>query len=290
MTPNSPNIHNYLDYRDYLADWFKSSKAANSRMSFRFMSRNLGLKSPNHFQLVITKKRHFSKKLFAQMQKLLRLRPKEKHYLDLLFLLGTENDPKQHKEILAKVHRLSTELIESDVSQEQYAMLSNSLAWYLKMGALSFTNKTEAQIFEIVTNACPFPINEQNLSDALKVLEQISAVTKKEDLYVFDLGNVKTDWDFDDKKIKQFHYNNLKLAMQTIPWPIKDRFLSNVTIPCNEEILEVAKKEIRDLCIKLLNLSNIQITEAKDQKELISLQFAMFPYFKFDDKKTESEP
>lgn len=80
----------------------------------------------------------------------------------------------------------------------------------------------------------------------------------------------------------------MMLALQTIPWPIDKRFFSNVTIPANATILEVAKKEIRDLCIKLLQLSNSQINDAAGCKQVVALQFAMFPYFTFEaetDKK-----
>ena len=277
----TPKIHNYRDYRDYLQDWFKAEKSTNPKMSFRYVARRLGLSSPNHFQLVITKKRHFSKKTLDSMQQLLRLSNKEKTYFDWIFALSQEDDDEKKHDLEAKLSRLATELIEATVSVEDYGLLSNALAWYLKMGALRFNEKTFEEILSLVKTSCPFEIDRKDVEAALELLQKIKGVTLTGNAYIFEMNQLKTEWDFDDRKIKQFHYNNLMLAVRTIPWPIKQRFLSNVTIPSNPEIIEIAKKEIRDLCLKLLNLSNSHIKNADDCKDVTSIQFAMFPYFQF---------
>lgn len=284
---SSPKIHNYQDYRDYLRDWFKAEKITNPKMSFRYVSRRLGLSSPNHFQLVITKKRHFSKKTLDCMQNLLRLSNKEKAYFEWIFALTTEEDPEKKHEIEVKVSRLANELIESTVSYEDYGLLSNGLAWYLKMGALKFNGKTFDEILKLAQSSCLFDVETKDLEAALELLQKIKSVTLKERVYIFEMNQLKTEWDFDDRKIKQFHYNNLMLAVRSIPRSIHERFHSNVTIPSNPEVIEVAKKEIRDLCLKLLNLSNSYIKNGDDCKSVTSIQFAMFPFFQFE--KTEKK-
>lgn len=280
----APRIHNYRDYRDYLNDWFKAAKSTNPRMSFRYVARHLGLTSPNHFQLVVTKKRHFSKNTLERMQTLLRLSQKEQNYLDLLFSLAFEERAAKRDELEGKIARLSVELVETDVPYDQYALLSNALAWFLKMGALRFTGKTRQDIERLVIESCPFSVSANDVHLALELLRKINVIQLHGEKYVFDLDNLKTEWDFDDKKIKQFHYNNLMLAMHTIPWPISQRFFSNVTIPCNPALFETAKKEIRDLCLKLLNLSNAEVATADDCQQVTSIQFAMFPYFVFKEQ------
>lgn len=281
-TEASPRIHNYRDYRDYLQDWFRAEKATNPKMSFRYVARRLNLSSPNHFQLVITKKRHFSKKTLESMQNLLRLSNKEKTYLEWIFALTIEEDDEKKQELEAKISRLANELIESAVSYEDYGLLSNGLAWYLKMGALKFNGKTFDEIWQLVQTSCPFDVTTKDVEDALELLQKIKGISLEGNVYIFEMNQIKTEWDFDDRKIKQFHYNNLMLAVRSIPRPINERFLSNVTFPSNPEVIEVAKKEIRDLCLKLLNLSNGHIKNEDDCKGVTSLQFAMFPYFNFE--------
>lgn len=277
----SPAIQNYRDYRDYLNDWFKARKAGNAKMSFRFMARQLGLKSPNHFQLVITKQRHFSETTLQRMQKILKLRPKEKTYLENLFLIATESSETRRRELADKIDRLNHELMTAGTSHENYSLLANSLAWFLKMGALRFHGKSAAEIEALVREGCPFKIGEHDVASALATLQKMQAVSVVNGVYEFEFDHLKTDWDFDDQKIKQFHYNNLMYAMQSIPWPIQDRFFSNVTIPANADVLDTAKKEIRDLCLKLLEISNARVTTEGECEQVVSLQFAMFPFFKW---------
>jgi uncharacterized protein (TIGR02147 family) len=285
MDGSGPPIHSYVDYRDYLGDWFKAGKARNKRLSFRSVARHLGLKSPNHFHLVISKKRHLSRQTLDRVQKLLRLRTKERSYLDLLFAHAVERNPEQKSSLEAQIARLATDLMSSDASSEQYSVIANPLAWYLKMGALRFEGKTAAEIAVMVRESCPFPVSDIELQTALTLLTVNNVAAVQDDRYIFKAETIKTAWDFDSQQIKQFYSDNLRLALQTIPWPIDQRFFSNVTIPCNQEVYDIAKKEIRDLCLRLLTLSNSSVVSSEECKQVVSLQFAMFPFFRFDDAK-----
>lgn len=290
MVQTTLHVHNYRDYRDFLGDWFRAAKTWNRQVSFRYVARRLGLKSPNHFHLVITKQRHLSAGTYSKMHKLLKLKPKERTYLDLLHGRAMEKSEARRQDLDDKLARLNAELLASDVSTASDALLSSTLAWYMKGGALRFNGKTEAELFAAVRQSCPFPVEEADVSAALEALQRAKAVTRQGETFLFEVSDDKTEWDFDDQKIKQFHYNNLKLAMQAIPWPIDQRFFSNVTIPCDREIYEVAKKEIRDLCLKLLNISNSRITAPADCTDVVSLQFAMFPYFRFGQQRHDQHP
>jgi hypothetical protein len=161
-------------------------------------------------------------------------------------------------------------------------MLSNSLAWFMRMGALRFTGKTLEEITRLVIESCPFRLTLTEILSALEILVKIGDVKLVDQRYWFELDNLKTGWDMDDKAVKQFHQSNLILATQTVGWPVKNRFLSNVTIPCNSELMDSAKQEIRELCLRLLERSNSIIHDPKDCQQVVSVQFAMFPYFDFD--------
>jgi uncharacterized protein (TIGR02147 family) len=279
-----PRVQDFQEYREYLREWFVASKSMNAKMSYRYVARMLGLRAPNHFQLVITKQRHFSKAALRKMQGVLRLRPKEKNYLDLLFNLAIETREDQMSIIQDKISRLKHELGAAETPSTHMAMLSNSLAWFMKMGALRFTGKTLEEIVCLVKESCPFSLTRSEILAALDVLIRIGDVNLHDERYWFELDNLKTGWDLDDKAVKQFHANNLALAIQTVSWPVKNRFLSNVTIPCNSELIDTAKQEIRDLCLRLLERSNSSIHNPEDCQQVVALQFAMYPYFEFGQK------
>lgn len=58
MTP--PDILQYLDYRAFLADWFKAKKAKNARYSHRLFARKAQQRSPSLLKHVIDRKRNLT--------------------------------------------------------------------------------------------------------------------------------------------------------------------------------------------------------------------------------------
>jgi uncharacterized protein (TIGR02147 family) len=68
-----PELFEYLDYRAYLADYYKAAKAHNRAFSYRYFSRKGGFASPNFLKLVIDGQRNLgpdSVERFAEALKL----------------------------------------------------------------------------------------------------------------------------------------------------------------------------------------------------------------------------
>jgi hypothetical protein len=74
--------------------------------------------------------------------------------------------------------------------------------------------------------------------------------------------------------------------MQAIPWPIEKRCFSNLSIPCNRELHETVKKEIGDLCLRLLEQADASLVCEADCDRVLSVQFSAFPYFDFSGDKS----
>jgi uncharacterized protein (TIGR02147 family) len=250
-------------------------------MSFRFMARQLGFRAPNHFQLVIQKKRHLSKASCVRMSKILRLEPRQKTYFEILFGLCTERRPSVRDELEARRQRLHSQLRDLKGAQPQLAVLADSLAWYLRMGALQFMGKTASEIVAIAMRSSPFPIARNEVEKALSTLERLGHVRCRDGAFDFDLASIRTGWDMDEQSVKQFHRSNLTLASESVQWPVSNRYLANLSFPANAALYDEAKREIRDLCERLLQKSNATIHSPGDCEQVLSLQFAMFPYFRF---------
>ncbi|MEZ4741040.1 MAG: TIGR02147 family protein [Bdellovibrionota bacterium] len=284
MSGEIPTIQNYNDYREFLRDWFNAVKALNPKVSYRFLSRQIGLKSPNHLHMVMNKKRHLSQATLIKLQKVLGLNRKEKSYLLALLELNTAKNPTNLSEVETKLIELKEDMLKDDLPLEHLGILSNSLAWFIVIGAQKFNGLDLEEIYELVNISCPFNIPKDNIYRALNLLERLGKLEIKENKYMFDFSNIKTAWDFDRSEIKQFHYNNLRFALHSIPWEIERRFLSNVSIPANKKVLEYAKSEIRSLCKRILKYSEQEVIAKDDLNKVLSIEFAMFPFFEFSEK------
>lgn len=276
-----PTIQNYSDYRDYLKAWFGLKKQENRHFSHRFLSRKLSLKSPNHIHLVMNKKRHLSLKTLKSLLKLLPLSSREHEYFVLLFKRQTSKSDVAGLD--KKISELRETLDSPDISKDHFSLLANSVAWFLMVGAKKFDGQSLDQIYRLASDTCPFEMTMSELHGALELLIELNKVHRDQDCYFFDLEKIRTAWDFDSDQIKQFHGNNLALAARAIPWEIDRRFYSNVSIPTNDRVRAYAKSEIRSLCKRILEMSDREIMSKDDIDQVVSIQFAMFPFFEFSD-------
>jgi uncharacterized protein (TIGR02147 family) len=271
----------YSDYRDFLYDWFWATKGVNKKLSFRFISMQLGLSSPNHFHLVVHKKRHLSQATFQKILRLVKPSTRERQFLKLLFSRDLEADPGKRAQLDEELELLRNQNGTRDLKDAQYQVVSNALAWYIKTGAIFFDRMTAAEIEKTIEKASNFPLRPGQVQYALDTLKASGFATLDGDFFVFDLDNVSTKWDLDRREIKSHHANNLRLALQSVTWPIDKRFFSSVTIPADGETYQELVQDIRNLCLKILDRSNKTINSKESCTSVVTLQFALFPFFEF---------
>lgn len=61
MTSNwRPNIYNYFNFRNYMRDYYELAKTHTRHVSFRYLARRAGFRSPNFIKLVMDGDRNLS--------------------------------------------------------------------------------------------------------------------------------------------------------------------------------------------------------------------------------------
>lgn len=279
--PSALNPIDYEDYRQFLHDWFWASKQSNSKLSFRFMSKHLSLKAPNHFHLVITRKRHLSPKVFDKVVRLMRLEPRDRQYLKLLFRENTSKNLEERDGLRAQRKLMKSGPNPESTDSEQLQLVGHSLAWYLKMGAIFFEGKTRDEIIKITLEKARFPVTNDDVNAALDLLVSSRQLEFVEGLSRFEGGAILTKWDFDSDQVKRHHRANLNLALEAVSWPVDQRFLTSVTVPCSQELYQSVINEVRALCLSVLERSRAEALSPTEVSRVATLQFALFPYFKF---------
>lgn len=275
------NVLNYEDYRLLLHDWFWDAKKSNSKLSFRYVSRNLGLTSPNHFHLVISQRRHLSSPVLEKVLRLMKLDARDKQYVKLLFRESMAKTPAEREKLAAQRELMKSSRGVAVSGAEQLTIVGNRVAWYIKMGAVVFDNKTRQEIIKIALETSCFPVTENEVEQALEILLAARQLEFVEGLSRFEGGNILTKWDFDSSEVKRHHASNLGLAMGSLPWPVDHRFHTGVTVPCSDDLYQAIISDVRSLCLSILERSNQQAISAGDVSKVVTLQMALFPFFKF---------
>ncbi|MBH25154.1 MAG: hypothetical protein CMH57_12015 [Myxococcales bacterium] len=84
MSDWKPDIFEYLDYRDYLKDYYDAAKVHNSAFSYRYFSRRAGYSSPNFLKLVMDGQRNLSNDSIDRFAKALKLTGSEHRFFRAL--------------------------------------------------------------------------------------------------------------------------------------------------------------------------------------------------------------
>jgi uncharacterized protein (TIGR02147 family) len=282
------SVVKYDDYRVLLHDWFWESKRTNAKFSFRYISRHLGLTSPNHFHLVISQRRHLSVVVLDRLLRLMKLDARDRQYVKSLFRENTAKSDSERESFFKQRLLLRTSRDTAVSSDDQLKVVGHRVAWYLKMGAIVFDSKTRQQIIDLAVQSATFKISPHDVAQAIEILEGARQLEFIDGIARFEGGNILTRWDMDSSDVKRHHASNLSLAMESLAWPIDQRFHTGVTVPCNDELYQAIIGEVRALCLSILERSTKHALSSSDVTKVITMQMALFPYYKFQSAPLES--
>lgn len=87
---NMPNIYNYLDYRQFLEDFYKEKKKKNPKFSYQVIANIAGFKAKSHYKGIIDGSRNLTTQSIPKMNKVLKLTDKQFAYFSDLVAFNHE--------------------------------------------------------------------------------------------------------------------------------------------------------------------------------------------------------
>jgi uncharacterized protein (TIGR02147 family) len=97
------SVFDYMNFRDYLRDYYTEKKAQQSYFSYRLFSEKAGFKSPNFLKLVIDGQRNLTKDSVFKFCKAMRLNKKECDYFENLVFFNQSKTLDEKNAYLANV-------------------------------------------------------------------------------------------------------------------------------------------------------------------------------------------
>ncbi len=122
-----PDIHTYLEYRDYLRDAFAALKADSPKLSFRTFAKRSGFSSPNFLQMVIQGKRNLSSKYAVAVAKAFKLNRTETEFLQNLVGYGQAKSWDEKNLFYQNILKNKRYAAVKTLDKSQYEFFSN---WY----------------------------------------------------------------------------------------------------------------------------------------------------------------
>lgn len=128
-----PVISHYLDYREYLRDYYLFQKSLSRTYTYAVFSARADIKSPNYLKLVIDGKRNLSEDMIGKFAKGIRLDKKQVEEFRYLVRYTQAKDGDERSRFLKDLHslRVKLQLEKGEISQEIWEKIPGWVSWAL---------------------------------------------------------------------------------------------------------------------------------------------------------------
>ncbi len=279
--PPRIDVFDYLDYRAYLRDYYFEGKARRG-ISYRALSRRVGLKSSNFFKLVIDGSRNLSQEMAGRIAKALGLEDDARSYFIALVRSAHARSPEARREAHARVvgyrRYRRTQFLEAH--QTAY-----HATWYLpaiRELVVSRSFREEPAWIARTLVPCITPDEAAAALDALLVLgllvrDENGALRQGEPL-------VSTGPETTARNVAAYHRTMMQLAVCSLDRiPAAQRDVSSLTLCLGRDGLRRVKQRVQRFRRELLELSATE--EQPDQ--VVQLNFQLFPLSTVEEESSQ---
>jgi uncharacterized protein (TIGR02147 family) len=264
-------VHEYLDYRAYLRDYYSAKKAESRAFSYRSFARKAGVSSPNYLKLVIDGKRNLSTRMAERFAKACGLDPENARYFVCLVSFSQAATSADKAKEYAKLTSFRSYRRAHKLDLAHAAYYGD---WYMpvirELAAFRDFREDPTWIAEQLLPA----ISRTQAARALETLMALGLLVRDEHgrLVQADVL-VSTGPETTGLHIAAFHRAMTSRALESIDLvPKEERDISSLTLGLSRGGLNAFKQRLQRFRRELLELSALE-----DAEQVVQVNFQLFP-------------
>jgi uncharacterized protein (TIGR02147 family) len=263
-------IFDYLDYREFLKDYYADAKSNKPFFSYRFIGSRVGMDS-SYVIKVLQGSLHLSIKKIGEFIKLLDLNETEAEYFETLVHFGRAKSESERKLYFDRLFSHSS-VKSQRIDPHQYEFFQKwyySTVWTI-INCVPFDGDYHA-----LSEKCMPKISITDAKRAVQLLDKLGLIAKNPDGRYHTTGqNLTTGWKWLSQAIESNQRDLIKLAGESIDrFPKEFRDISTVTMGIDEKILPEIREHIRMFRSSLINIVN----NARGSGRVYQLNIQFFP-------------
>ena len=269
-------VFEYLDYREFLKDYYNSKKEANPAFSLRVFSDKIGFKAKDFISRVMSGSKNLSNQSISKVAAGLRLGKHETEFFVGLVKFNqaetTEDRNTAFEEMQAalKVARFAEK--QHVLGHAQYMVYSHwrHLTVRSLIGMFGFNGDYEALAKQVRPH-----ITAEEAKKSVQLLEECELIKKdKSGKYVLTENSITTGDRTSKLALRGYHQHCLKLAADSIDRdPPGSRHISGLTLGISQEGYERIVERINAFRKEIALIAE----EDQNSDKVFQLEFAMFP-------------
>lgn len=264
-------IYNYLDYKDFLTDWFNYQKENKYGFSYRSFARAAKMDSPNYLQRIISRQRNMSEKYLPNLISAMGLSDIESEYFTLLVKIEKTKEDLKREKLTQKLVELRSRQETKVLSKPMLRYLSH---WYIPViRELIILHQTDSP--KTLSDTILPKVNLAEIKNAIDFLFAGKFITKTKSGGFKHLSpNLSTGDELVSDIVNSYHRETLNLSSENLTSSkLEDRDISSLILSVSQESFDRIKKEIQVFRKKILTISN----EDKKPDRVYHLGFQFVP-------------
>lgn len=273
-----PVITEYLNYRQFLKDFYQAKKKENASYSYRVFANKAEFGAPSHFKMVLDGTRNLTLKTIPKFQKALGLKKKqEAQFFELLVHYNQAPNPDEKIRYFNEIMELRRKKGLSLLEKHQFNLLSHwhYVAIYVLIDLHDFRDD-----YEWITKRLRKKVTHHQIDQAIESLKALSLIERDEFKgWRQTSGALTTDEDILHLSVRQYHKDMLALALDSLkedPAAVKE--FNGVTLPIRKDKLPILKDKIRTFRKEINELAS----NMDELDQVYQLNIQLFPLTEVD--------
>ena len=266
-----PNIFGYLNYRDFLRDYYLEQKAKNPNFSYQLFANKAGFKSKSFIKLVIDGRKNLTGISLSKSAKAMNLGPKTFSYFEDLVAFNQASSLKLRNFFFEKLAAYNSRSTARLILHDQYEFYSR---WYHNtLRELVTWNEFDGD-YEALGKKIQPSLSARQAHQSVQLLLKLGLIRKTGKGFEQTDRIVTTGDEVQSLAVQNFHLQNLVLAgesMDTTPAPQRD--ISCLVLGLSEKGFASCKAEIQALRKRLLKIAEGD----SNLSRVYHLNFQIFP-------------
>ncbi|MDD5674086.1 MAG: TIGR02147 family protein [Chitinivibrionales bacterium] len=268
------SVFEHVDYRAFLAAYYRHHKKTERGFSYRSMTRALGFRSPNFCKMVIDGQRNLGIENLDTITQGLGLNKQESEYFSHLVLFAQAKNPAQKKEYMDLIGAKRARNKIAQIMPDQFEYFS---AWYHPLVRELIAGKNEPLDCAALAGSIRPRATPRQIKNSVALLKRLGLVRLDNNRYSLSSPLLNTANEVNSFAVRQYHKDVLAVAQESLDnIPAPQRELSQVTVSVSPEGFARIKKRIQEFREELLHI----VSEDVNTKDVYHVNIQFYPLTK----------
>lgn len=256
-----PSIFDYLDYRDYLRDWFAERKSAAPWYSYKLFGDGVGLDQSQVYR-ILQKQLHVSATARPRFLVYLELTGAAAEYFEVMADMDRSRKESERRRLFAVLQTMRGSQ-SSTLADSQYGLYEE---WYIPvvralLGILEISDQ-----YDFLARSVNPPIRVEEARHAVEVLRRLRLVSRdRQGIWRLNGKSLSTGSWYDSATVRRYQAQTFRLveeAVERLPKELRDVNVVNMAVDASAfqdcvAILAEARRQMRDRIERVENPDRI---------------------------------